>query len=62
MARGAGKIATMPLQIGEHPVTAFPMKSVQFALEKCLEVHAHTPEPTSVLVSATLFVNPGPRE
>lgn len=36
---GARKLTAMPLEIGEHSVAAFLMKTVQFALEKCLEIH-----------------------
>src|SRR5690606_4927163 len=39
MARGARKIAAMPLKIGKHPVSTFSVKTIQFALEKCLEIH-----------------------
>jgi hypothetical protein len=39
MARGPRKAAAMPLEIGKHPITAFVVKTVQLAFEKCLEIH-----------------------
>jgi hypothetical protein len=39
VTRGARKIAAMPLEIGENTIAAFLVKSVQLALEKCLEIH-----------------------
>ena len=34
-----GKLPALTLEIGEHAVAAFLMQAVQFALEKCFEIH-----------------------
>ena len=44
MARCARKIAAMPLEIGEHAVTAFLVKFVQLAFEKRFEIHVSAPQ------------------
>ncbi|MNL25727.1 hypothetical protein D3C87_1472160 [compost metagenome] len=60
VVRRSRETSTLSFEIGEHAVTAFLMQSVQFAFEKCLEIHAYAPKPASglFLIFAIFFVNP----